>query len=276
MTEHILDALAAVTPDIREVLETSGGEKGDPNPTGDRAIPADRRADDLLLEQFADVDGVGIYASEERSDPIDCGEGYAVTIDPVDGSSNLEVNNCVGTVMGVYDTDELPAGGRDLVSAAVVVYGPRTTMTSVVDGEVTTASVVEGERIDPSPVSIPDGPLVCGLSGAADEWPEGLRDLLTDPDVGFKLRYTGAMVGDLMHLLQYGGLLVYPALDSRPDGVLRLQYESNPVAAIVEAAGGAATDETQPLLDREPGSLHERTPAFFGTPELVEQAQSSF
>ncbi|WP_435318688.1 class 1 fructose-bisphosphatase [Haloarchaeobius sp. TZWSO28] len=274
----VLDAVAAAEPAIRRALATSRGEttamvSAGENPSGDHAIAADDRVDALLHDRLTALDAVGAYASEERESVVDCGSGFSVTVDPVDGSSNLASNNLVGTVVGVYDAP-LPAKGTSLVASAVVRYGPLTTMTVAHEGEATEWVVRDGERVAPSQVALPDEATVVGLDGVGtidrtdDGMPASVLDLAGE--VGLKLRYTGAMVADMGHLLANGGLLCYPEHEGRPNGVLRLQYESNPVAHIVECAGGAATDGRQRLLDREPGELHERVPTILGTPDLVD------
>lgn len=270
--DSILDALAASAPEVRRLLAAERGAAGsaDANPSGDRAIAADDAVDALLKESLGELDAVGAYASEEREHVVDCGRGYAVTVDPVDGSSNLRSNNPVGTVVGVYDAP-LPARGTALVASAVLVYGAITTMVVARDGESRRYVVDDGHLVDDGQVVLPDDPDVFGVEGSADEWPEGARDLPHEHRL--RLRYTGAMVADLMHVLDAGGLAWYPGEPSGTDGVLRLQYESNPVAHVVECAGGQATDGDGRLREREPDGLHERVPTAFGNPELVERTR---
>jgi len=129
----ILDATASVAPTLRQGLLARRGDDGDPNPSGDRRLEADVWADELFADRLAALDCVGTYASEERADALPCGDGLAVAVDPLDGSSNLRSNNPVGSVVGIYDGD-LPATGRHLVAAAYVIYGAVTTMTAAHDG----------------------------------------------------------------------------------------------------------------------------------------------
>ncbi|WP_435346991.1 class 1 fructose-bisphosphatase [Haloarchaeobius sp. HRN-SO-5] len=269
--ETVLDAVAGAVPTVRATLRRERGGKTTENPSGDVATAADEAVDDVFAERLGELGAVGAYASEERDGVLDCGTGFSVTVDPVDGSSNLRSNNTVGTVVGVYDGG-LPARGTALVASVVLLYGPRTTMTVARDGETTVAPVSDGVRLDPEPVTIPDESDVLGIDGPADEWPDGASDLAVAYEL--RLRYTGAMVADLAHVLDRGGLAWYPTRESRPDGVLRLQYESNPVAHVVESAGGAATDGSGRLLERDPSSLHERVPTAFGSRALVEDVEA--
>lgn len=300
----IIQTLAAAAPDVRRVLATErngrtehetttndvvgrsdttgqspagdvaqnpAGDVGQ-NPSGDDQIAADAAVDQLLERRLATLDMVGSYASEERADIVDYGDGYAVTVDPVDGSSNLRSNNPVGTVVGVYD-EPLPAGGTSLVASIVLVYGAVTTMVVARDGETRLHIVDESSLGAGELLTLPDPPSVFGVDGSGDEWPAAARAIPRTHDL--RLRYTGAMVADLMHVLDQGGLAWYPALESRPNGVLRLQYESNPVAHIIECADGRASDGTGRLRERDPEALHERVPTAFGNTELVETVERS-
>jgi len=143
--EAVLDALAAAAPAVRAAAAEGCSPEGDrasagENPSGQERMAADARADRVLADRLLAVDGVDVYASEERESPVgsedggsggpaavDAGRGLAVAVDPLDGSANLASNNAVGTVLGVYDAVP-PAPGRSLVAAAAVVYGPLTTM----------------------------------------------------------------------------------------------------------------------------------------------------
>lgn len=269
----VIDALRAATPAVREALPNVRGDSAGENPSGDVQVAADEHVDELLGERLGALDEVGSYASEERAIPVDVGEGYSVTVDPVDGSSNLGPNTTVGTVLGVYDAP-LPAAGRTLVAAAVALYGPCTTLLVAEGGAARHELVVDGEVVDSEPVSYPTASRICGFSGTPESWSTQFASLFDDVQQTRKLRYTGTMAADVAQLLDAGGLLCYPAHDDRPNGVLRLQYESNPVAYLVEAAGGASTDGSASLLDVEPSGLHERIPTFLGDPSLVERVET--
>ncbi|WP_121822228.1 class 1 fructose-bisphosphatase [Halostella salina] len=269
-TDWLLDAVAATTDAVRDGLHRHRTKIDTENPTGDTQVAADDWVDERYREAFADRPEVGAYASEERQNVLDVGSGYGVTVDPLDGSTNLLSNSVTGTVVGVYDAP-LPAGGRDLVAAALVLYGSYTTVT-VADADAVTRHVVaDGEVVDSDPVSIPDDSGIYGWSGGRAEVDPSLRDALDEVGETHKVRYSGAMVADVGQLLAHGGVLAYPSLGSQPDGVLRLQYESNPVAYIVKRAGGASSAGSGSVLDVEPTGLHQRVPTFLGTPELVER-----
>jgi fructose-1,6-bisphosphatase I len=271
----IREAVAGAAPEIRAGLpgrrETAGAE----NPSGERRLAADEYADELLEDRLGAIDGVGAYASEEREGVVDTGEGYAVAVDPLDGSSNLKPNNVMGTIVGVYDA-ELPASGRDLVAAGYVLYGPITTMAFAREGTVTEYLIDDGEpTVLNGDVTLPDDPTVYGFGGRVPDWPADVAAYVDDIESELKLRYGGAMIGDVNQVLTYGGVFAYPALQSAPEGKLRLQFECNPVGYVIESAGGRSSDGTGSVLDVDPAGLHQRTPVYLGNEELIDRLEAA-
>ncbi|WP_281195011.1 class 1 fructose-bisphosphatase [Halorubrum sp. F4] len=288
IVEAVFDAVAATAPEIRDALPGRRVESGTENPSGETVLAGDMYADELLAEALGAVDGVGSFVSEERPEAVDVGgavgEGaYAVAIDPLDGSSNLRSNNAMGTVVGIYDAP-LPASGRTLVAAGYVLYGPITTMV-VADERGVREEVVErdGDGDDPGvtrsvvddDLTLPDQPTVYGFGGRVPDWPDAFREYAREIENELKLRYGGAMVGDVNQVVTYGGVFAYPALVDAPDGKLRLSFEANPIAYIVESMGGASSDGSGSILDVEPDGLHDRVPLHVGNEELVDRLESA-
>ncbi|MFC5134521.1 MULTISPECIES: class 1 fructose-bisphosphatase [Haloferacaceae] len=301
IVEAVFDAIAATAPTIRDALPGRRVESGTENPSGETVLAGDVYADELLAEALGAVEGVGSFVSEERPEAVDVGgavgEGaYAVAIDPLDGSSNLRSNNTMGTVVGVYDAP-LPASGRNLVAAGYVLYGPITTMIvadergvreEVVErdggGEASDASdPPEGDGDDPGvtrsvvddDLTLPDDPTVYGFGGRVPDWPVPFRKYAREVEDELKLRYGGSMVGDVNQVVTYGGIFAYPALVDAPAGKLRLSFEANPIAFIVESMGGASSDGSESILDVEPDGLHDRVPLHVGNEELVDRLESA-
>jgi fructose-1,6-bisphosphatase I len=271
--DSILTEVIEATTEIRAGLAARREPVDTENPTGDTQTAADRWIDELFFERFGELDAVGEFVSEERAGVCDLGDGYSVAIDPLDGSSNLKSNNTVGTIVGIYDTP-LPAQGRELVASAFVLYGPYTTMIVARDDTVETFVIQDGAALDTEPVSMPDTPEIYGVAGQTSEWDASLQSYVDELRVQYKLRYSGAMVADIEQLLTYGGFVAYPSLTSQPDGVLRLQFESNPIAHIVELAGGRSSDGHASILDHDPSSLHQSVPTYFGMPSLVDELEA--
>ncbi|WP_251343432.1 class 1 fructose-bisphosphatase [Haloplanus halophilus] len=271
----VREAVAAAAPEIRAGLPGRREKSDAENPTGDRRLAADEYADELLEERLGGLDGVGEYASEEREAVIDTGSGLSVAVDPLDGSSNLKPNNVMGTIVGVYDAP-LPARGRDLVAAGYVLYGPITTMAFAHEGSTTEYLIEDGEatalRED---VTLPDDPTVYGFGGRVPDWPDDFAAYVEGIESELKLRYGGAMIGDVNQVLTYGGVFAYPALESAPAGKLRLQFEGNPVGYVIESAGGRSSDGERSLLDVAPDGLHDRTPVHLGNAPLIDRLEST-
>ncbi len=274
--DDVVRTVGAVAGDVRGGLADHAGAGAGTNPSGEDQIAADVWADGQFFDALSALDGVGEYVSEERETAVDCGAGYAVAIDPLDGSSNLASNNPVGTVVGVYDAT-LPASGRELVGAVMVLYGPYTTMIVAREDESTVEEHVvrQGETVPKETLALPDDPTVVGIAGKRGERSAACDMLVDELERELKLRYGGAMAADVRQVLEYGGLFGYPAVEGYPDGKLRVHFESAPLAYIIESLGGGSTDGEQSLLDVEPTGLHDRTQTFLGDAALVERVESA-
>jgi len=277
-TEAIIDTIANTTADVREAIATEREFADAENPSGESQLAADIEADMLFEERLLDIDSVGSYASEEReSVTVEDEDAHRhVGMDPLDGSSNLEPNSGMGTIFGVYDT-EPPTVGRNLVAAGFVIYGPVTSMIVARQDRVREFVIHGGEaRIVDDDVTVPTDPTVYGFGGGVENWQEQFADYAEDIEERLKLRYGGAMVADISQVLTYGGIFSYPALEYRPEGKLRLQFEGQPMGYIIEAAGGRSSDGEQSLLDREPDRLHERTPLHLGNKALIDRLETRY
>jgi fructose-1,6-bisphosphatase I len=282
--DAIFETVTEVAGEVRQALAERRSYAAAENPSGERQLAADIYADELLEERLLALDGVATYASEEREDVIESDEdrdtasegAYHVACDPLDGSSNLKSNNGMGTIVGIYD-QPLPAPGATLVAAGYVLYGPITTMVTAREGRVREHLVEGGERtLLDDDVTLPDEPVVYGFGGRAPDWPDAFADYVEEIESDrLKLRYGGAMVADVNQVLTYGGIFGYPMLADAPEGKLRLQFEGHPMGAIIAAAGGASTDGTQSLLDKEPAELHERSPVFVGSESLIHRLEAT-
>ncbi|WP_265108864.1 class 1 fructose-bisphosphatase [Halosolutus halophilus] len=276
--EEVFDVVAATAPEIRATLVDRVEFESEENPSGEEQIAADVYADRLLEERLLPIDGVGQYASEERDELVTDGEGYGVAVDPVDGSSNIETNNAAGTIAGVYDAP-LPASGDRLVGAAYVLYGPRTTMVTAAEGTVTEYVIENGERNTVrEDVRIPDelgDHGVYGFGGRVPEWPADVEAFVREIEQELKLRYSGAMIGDVNQVLTYGGIFAYPPLRSAPESKLRLLYEGNPIGYIAEAADGRSSDGERSILAVPADDLHQRVPVHIGTTEYVDRLEAA-
>ncbi|MFB6307695.1 MAG: class 1 fructose-bisphosphatase [Haloarculaceae archaeon] len=273
--DAVVDAITETAGDVREAIANQREYVSDENPTGDEQLAADVRADELLEQRLLDIDGVATYASEERESIVTDDGDLHVVADPLDGSSNLKPNSGMGTIFGVY-TSRPPTVGRDLVAAGFVMYGPATTMVVARDGCVREYVVEDGERtLVDDDVRVPEEPTVYGFGGGVDSWTDDFTAFAEDIQEELKLRYGGAMIADVSQVMTYGGLFSYPALEDRPEGKLRLQFEGQPMGYVVESAGGRSSNGERSLLDIEATELHERTPLYLGTPALVDRLEAA-
>ncbi|WP_394742973.1 class 1 fructose-bisphosphatase [Natronococcus roseus] len=279
VVDEVVETIAESAPEIRQGLVGRREDADAENPSGETQAEADVWADELLADRLSSIDGVCQYASEERLETIDCGDegGLSVGVDPLDGSSNLKSNNTMGTVFGIYD-EPLPAPGTSLVASGWILYGPITTMALARDGVVEKYELTGDDRnLVDDDVTLPDDPLVYGFGGRVPHWSDEfeayVREIESDPD--HKLRYGGAMIGDVNQVLTYGGIFAYPALEGNPRGKLRLQFEGNPIAHLVETAGGSSTDGSQSILEVEPDELHDRVPLHVGNDELIDRLEDA-
>jgi len=243
-----------------------------------------------------------LIGSEEHAEaipmstPAQGDEQYIVLLDPLDGSSNIDVCVSVGTIFSIYrlpdDADgnepEIEAAlqpGSKQVAAGYVVYGSSTMLVY------TTGDGVNGFTLEPSigefllshpNLQTPDrGRIFSVNAGYYHSFDEGLRNYLdwlqeydSDTNRPAKTRYIGSFVSDFHRNLLKGGIYLYPGTKSNPTGKLRLMYEANPMAFIIEQAGGAATDGQRRILEKTPEKLHERTPLYIGSAEMVHRAMA--
>jgi fructose-1,6-bisphosphatase I len=276
---------------LTDVLGVAGGM----NIQGETVQKLDLLANQALLQSLGSRGMVGVMASEENAEPVvaerDREHGrYVVVFDPLDGSSNLDVNVSVGTIFSVLRrepdqertrdplTDVLQPGSRQ-VAAGYVVYGSSTMLVY------TAGHGVHGFTLDPSVgayllshehIRMPTAGKTYSVNEAnSDSFPEPYRRFLAHLRSGsagrsYSSRYIGSLVADFHRTLLQGGVFLYPPTRQFPQGKLRLLYEANPIAFLAEQAGGLAMDGHTRILDIPPTSLHQRTPLLVGSREEIE------
>jgi fructose-1,6-bisphosphatase I len=247
-------------------------------------------ANDVLLRTLGGRDGVAIVASEENEEPVilrDDASGerrYCVLFDPLDGSSNLDVCGGVGTIFSIlrHDRRAARAGdsllqpGMQQVAAGYVLYGPSTVLVMTigqgVDMFVLDPSIGAYMRVERG-LRIPAAARSYSVNeGNRRSFPEGYQRYLDwAQEKGYSSRYVGAMVADLHRILLKGGVFMYPPTAKSPKGKLRLMYEANPMAFIIEQAGGKAlVAPGRRVMEVQPEDIHQRTPIVIGSPEEVD------
>jgi fructose-1,6-bisphosphatase I len=273
----------------RARLENVLGNVGTENVQGEMQQKLDVIANEVLLAALGGREGVAIVASEENEEPVilrDESEGiprYCVLFDPLDGSSNLDICGGVGTIFSILQhkghaaraQDSLLQPGYQQVAAGYVLYGSSTvfvlTIGKGVDMFVLDPSVGAFMRVERS-LTIPAGNKTYSVNeGNRKTFPDGYQRYLDwAQSNGYSGRYAGAMVADVHRILLKGGVFLYPPTKKAPEGKLRLMYEANPMAMIIEQAGGKAFAACgQRVMDIQPTAIHQRTPVILGATDQV-------
>lgn len=281
---------------LAEILGSANNE----NVQGETQMKLDVFANDLFIKSLRARGEVCGVASEELEDyitfedSIHTNSKYVVLIDPLDGSSNIDVNVSVGTIFSIYRRLS-PAGspatledflqpGNQQVAAGYVVYGSSTMLVY------TTGKGVNGFTLDPSIGSFylshpnmqfpKDGVIYSINEGNYVHFPEGVKkyikwcqELAPEEKRPYTSRYIGSLVSDFHRNMLKGGIYIYPRGTKSPNGKLRLLYECNPLAFIAEQAGGKASNGHTRIMDLQPTELHQRMPLFIGSYNMVERAE---
>lgn len=312
---EVFAAVAKATAGIAKKIRVAGlsdvyGAAGATNVQGEQQQKLDVYANDVLIEALGQCASVLGVVSEEDDGPVlfdraeakdDEAEGdetpnFVLSFDPLDGSSNIDVNVNVGTIFGVRQGARAEAGAEGLaatvlqpgsqqIAAGYVVYGPSTVLVLTIAGEGVTAFTLDDENefvLSSDGMRMPEqGPYYSTNEANASSWPPAYREylaMLLEGKLGGKpygARYIGSLVADFHRTLLKGGVFLYPPTDKAPNGKLRLQYEANPLAMIAEAAGGAAVNGAERILDLAAGDIHERTPLVVGSRREVEALQAA-
>ena len=275
------------------------GAVGETNVQGEDQQKLDVYANEKFIQTLTNREIVCGIASEENDDFITiAGSGgdhknkYVVLMDPLDGSSNIDVNVSVGSIFSIYrrvtpigtpvQLEDFLQPGSKQVAAGYVVYGTSTMLVY------TTGHGVNGFTLNPAlgswylshpAMHFPEGGRIYSVNeGNYIQFPQGVKDYIKycqeeKDDRPYTSRYIGSLVSDFHRNMIKGGIYFYPTSSKAPNGKLRLLYECNPMAFIAEQAGGKASDGFNRILDIEPKELHQRVPFFCGSKEMVEKAE---
>ncbi len=263
---------------IRDAFITNQTYVGTENASGEEQAEMDVWSDSHITSVLKRSGLVKQLASEEKDDILefpDAKGDLAVVMDPLDGSSLIQVNLAVGTIVGVYRNDNALQKGDDMAAAFYMLYGPMTTLTLTVgEGVYIFAMDKKGAYIMlKEDVKIPEGNLY-GIGGLKIKWTKEHARIVDGLEKdGFKLRYSGSFVADFHQILRYGGLFAYPALEGKPDGKLRLVFEANPIGFIAKQAGGRISNGSEDLLKITPDRPHHRTPIYVGSKGVIERIE---
>jgi len=274
------------------------GKTGGVNVQGEEVQKLDEFANETMIRSLDHMGYVSIMASEENADAIPIPQRYkkgkyVVAFDPLDGSSNIDINVSIGTIFSIFKRVSGPEGsdgtiedllqkGRNLVGAGYIIYGSSTMMVYTV------GQGVNGFTLDPGigeflltheDMRLPDNGVLYSVNESNYRyWPMGVQRFVSmlksednDRKRPYNSRYIGALVADAHRTLLKGGIFMYPEDTHKRNGKLRLLYEAIPISYMIENAGGAATNGTVDILDIQPKDIHQRVPLIFGNKNLVEE-----
>ena len=293
----LLSGITLATKIIQSQVQRAGlseilGETGRSNVQGEEVQKLDEIANRTIIDCLSSRGNVGILVSEEDDEPHLIQKAgklgrYIVLFDPLDGSSNMNENVSIGTIFSILHRDRMDDNhtmedilqpGYAQVAAGYVVDGSSTVMAY------TAGNGVHMFTLDPSigafvlaqeNVKMPAAARTYSVNEAyREQFPDGIQEYLDwtkTKEADYSLRYIGSLVADFHRTLIRGGVFLYPPTKKAPEGKLRLLYEANPLAFIAEQAGGVATDGKQRILDKQPQSMHDRTPLLIGS--MVEVAR---
>ena len=317
LAQHVLQQVGSLGPDAQDIsalmnrvafagklvsrrltraglVEDAMGFTGKKNVQGESVKKMDEYANDVFISVFKQSGLVCQLVSEEMEEiyhiPENCPiGGYTLLYDPIDGSSNVDINLNVGSIFSVRRRQgsqvdstgsDLLTPGHDQMAAGYILYGPSTVFVySIGKG-------VHAFTLDPSlgefilaaeNIQIPEhGPNYSANEGNMFQWDESFRDFIryVHRHEGYSGRYSGALVGDFHRILMQGGVFLYPGTQKKPEGKLRLMYESAPLAFLAAQANGKATTGEQEILDVQPDGIHMRSPLIIGSKEDVALVES--
>ena len=302
----ILSSIRLVAKVIHRDINKAGltnniiGNSGVENVQGEAQMKLDLFAHNTMKQALMSREEVAGFASEEEENFIafDTERGrnakYVILTDPLDGSSNIDVNVSVGTIFSIYrrvspigtpvTLEDFMQPGNRQVAAGYIVYGSSTMLVY------TTGHGVNGFTYDPSlgvfclsheNIQIPQTGKIYSINeGQYLKFPMGVKKYLKycqeedkETQRPYTSRYIGSLVSDFHRNMLKGGIYIYPSATNYPNGKLRLLYEGNPMAFLAEQAGGVASDGYNRILDIQPTTLHQRIPLFIGSREMVKKAE---
>ena len=286
-----------VNRDVRKAgLVDILGEMGSTNIQGEEQKKLDVIADETFIQALSRCGEVCAIISEEQDVAyfVPGGEDkeYIVSIDPLDGSSNIDVNASIGTIFSIYrrlstdrppNTEDCLQQGVNQLAAGYFIYGSSTMLVYTTGNGVNGFTLDDGIQefcLSHSDIKIPENGKIFSINeGNSADFPEGVTRYLAwckekdkETNRPYGARYIGSLIADFHRNLLKGGIFIYPPTAKTPNGKLRLMYECNTMAFIVEQAGGMAHTGSQRVLEVAPKELHQRVPLFIGSTKMVEMA----
>ena len=266
---------ASLAAPIKKAFQTERGTAGTKNVFGEEQLALDKWADKFIIESLSKCELIKSVASEEQPDVVEFEHPrgrFSCTLDPMDGSSLIDVNLTIGTIIGIFESPTPLRKGKELAASMYILYGPLTTLVYTVGkGVHEFVDTGNGDFIlFNEDLRIPTGKIM-GPGGLRKNFLPYHEKFITKlEEKGFKIRFSGSFVADVHLILHKGGVFTYPALKTRPNGKLRLLFEANPMGFIVTQAGGEISNGFQNILDIQPEGVDQRVAIYVGDKESID------
>ena len=278
--EKIISKIEEIALKIDNLIKT--GESGyseSSNQTGDIQLKLDIQSDEIIEQEFKDVDSIKAIISEEKEDILNLHEDgeYVVCYDPLDGSSIVDYNLSVGSIFGIYKGG---LNGKNIVASVYIVYGPRVEMVKTIKGSKPIHYRLVGDKfVEQGEITMEQKGKLNAPGSTQKNWYPYHKELIESLfQEGYRLRYSGGMVPDLHQiLLKGGGLFSYPGTTDKAKGKLRDLFEVIPFAlAYIEAGAEAIDDKGVSLLELKPEHPHDTSPCFFGSKYEIAKVREAY
>lgn len=285
--DKVVLAIARAAVEIQHTIRTASlegaiGATGTTNIQGEAVQFLDTSSSDAFVKTMTQCGHVSAIGCEEIKEAVIVGphvpNSYIVQMDPLDGSSNIDVDISIGSIFGIWQDDadhKLLRPGREQIAALYTLYGPSTLLVIALE------NTVQGFTLNPASgkfelthpdIQLPKSNNYYSINeGNFYRFDQATQNAVLQLKRKCSLRYVGSLVADFHRNLLKGGVFLYPKDSEHPNGKLRLMYEANPLSFIIEQAGGISSSGSQRILDIQPGSLHQRTPLLIGNKSAVNE-----
>lgn len=269
--------ISEVTKKIAKGFASRQSYSDTKNVYDEQQMAMDKWSDEILITDLKGSGLVKYLASEEQPEVLEfkgAAGNLGVTLDPLDGSSLIDVNLAVGTIVGIYRGNVL-SPGKQMVGAMYVLYGPLTVLTYTVKKGVHEFVLNENNEFVmlKENIKIPDGKIYAPGALRKDYLPFHKKFIEKLEGEGYKLRFSGSFVADVHQIMHKGGIFTYPGFVGKESGKLRLLFEANPMGFIVTQAGGATSDGKKDILSVQPNAVSQRTPIYIGGKKEIDLIQ---
>ena len=278
---ELIILISELAKPISKEFHTMQHYSGTKNIHGDEQVALDVWADELIVSKLKESNLVRNIASEEQDEIIEVVKSkgtFGVTLDPLDGSSLIGVNLTVGTIVGIFDEGNVMEPGKRMDAAMYILYGPLTVLVYCAKKGVHEFVLCHDGHyyLQKENIKIGDKKIYAPGGLRKDYLPNHKAFVENLEEQGFKPRFSGCLVADFHQIMHKGGIFIYPALTTHPNGKLRLLFEANPLSLIIEAAGGTSSTGSERIRNISPSSISQSVPLYIGDKKIIDFLEQLF